>query len=50
MRHGLKKRALGLFKNSTTAALLQKVSKNFEPAGQVVKLLSDIEASIDPNK
>ncbi|XP_069135231.1 small G protein signaling modulator 1-like isoform X4 [Argopecten irradians] len=48
--HGLKKRALGLFKHSTTTALLQKVSKNFEPAAVILKLLSDVESSNDPNK
>lgn len=40
---GLKKRSLGLFKNSTTTALLQKVSKNFEPAAQIVKIINEIE-------
>ncbi|XP_021346283.1 small G protein signaling modulator 1-like [Mizuhopecten yessoensis] len=48
--HGLRKRALGLFKHSTTTALLQKVSKNFEPAAVILKLLSDVESSNDPNK
>ena len=43
LRNGLKKRALGLFKNSTTMALMQKVSKTFEPAAHIVKLVSDIE-------
>ncbi|KAJ8312133.1 hypothetical protein KUTeg_009506 [Tegillarca granosa] len=47
--HGLKKRALGLFKLSTTAALLQKVSKQCESASHVIKVLSDIE-STDSNK
>ena len=44
---GLKKRALGLFKNSTTTALLQKVSKNFEPAAQIVKIINEIENNND---
>lgn len=48
--HGLRKRALGLFKFSNTTALLQKVSKSFEPAAEVVKLVSEIEANNDPNK
>ena len=39
--HGLKKRALGLFKHSTTTALLQKVSKSFEPAALVLKQLNE---------
>ena len=43
LRNGLKKRALGLFKNSTTMALMQKVSKTCEPAAHIVKLVSDIE-------
>lgn len=47
LTHGLRKRALGLFKNSTTTALLQKVSKTYEPAGQVVKLLNETEQSSD---
>ncbi|XP_013379334.1 small G protein signaling modulator 1-like [Lingula anatina] len=41
--HGLKKRALGLFKLSTTTALLQKVAKGFEPAAHVMKTYSEIE-------
>ena len=48
--HGLRKRALGLFKNSTTTALLQKCSKSFEPAAQIVKMLNEIENNNDPNK
>ncbi|KAK7474549.1 hypothetical protein BaRGS_00034194 [Batillaria attramentaria] len=43
--HGLRKRSLGLFKHGTTTALLQKIAKNFEPAAQMVKLVSEIEAS-----
>lgn len=43
LQHGLKKRALGLFKNSTTTALLHKISKQSEPAAQVVRLLAEIE-------
>lgn len=43
--HGLKKRALGLFKHGTTTALLQKIAKNFEPAAQVAKLVAEAEAS-----
>ena len=48
LQHGLKKRALGLFKNSTTNALLQKLSKTYEPASQVVKLLQECENNNDP--
>lgn len=48
--HGLRKRALGLFKFSNTTALLQKVSKSFDPAMQVVKLVSDIELNNEPSR
>ncbi|CAL1537719.1 unnamed protein product [Lymnaea stagnalis] len=41
--HCLKKRALGLFKYGSTMALLQKVSKTFEPAAEVSRLVSDLE-------
>ncbi|XP_059169262.1 small G protein signaling modulator 1-like [Physella acuta] len=41
--HCLKKRALGLFKYGSTMALLQKVSKTFEPAAEVSRLASDLE-------
>ena len=43
LQHGLKKRALGLFKNSTTTALLHKISKQCEPAAQVVRVLTEVE-------
>ncbi len=43
--HGLKKRALGLFKNHSSVALLQKASKTFEPAAVVLKQLQDLEAA-----
>lgn len=43
LHHRLRKRALGLFKNSTTTALLQKIGKTFEPAARVVQLLKDFE-------
>lgn len=48
--HGLKKRALGLFKHGTTTALLQKLSKHYEPAGQVLKIVNEIEANNDPTR
>ncbi|KAH9503178.1 Small G protein signaling modulator 1 [Bulinus truncatus] len=41
--HCLRKRALGLFKYGSTMALLQKVSKTFEPAAEVSRLVSDLE-------
>ncbi|XP_036370734.1 small G protein signaling modulator 1-like isoform X4 [Octopus sinensis] len=46
--HGLKKRSLGLFKHGTTTALLQKLSKHYEPAWQVLKIVQEIEANNDP--
>lgn len=49
LSHGLKRRALGLFKTNSTTALLQKVAKNFEPAAIVYKAVIQIETS-DPSK
>ncbi|BFZ04787.1 hypothetical protein BsWGS_07825 [Bradybaena similaris] len=43
--HCLKKRALGLFKYGSTMALLQKVSKTFEPAAEVSRLAADLETT-----
>ena len=43
LQHGLRKRSLGLFKNSTTTALLQKVSKNCGSAADVLRMLGEIE-------
>ncbi|XP_071179401.1 small G protein signaling modulator 1-like isoform X2 [Mytilus edulis] len=48
--HGLRKRALGLFKLSTTTALLQKLSKSCEPAAHVLKASENIELAIEQNK
>ncbi|XP_041347892.1 small G protein signaling modulator 1-like isoform X3 [Gigantopelta aegis] len=48
--HGLKKRALGLFKLSTTMALLQKIAKSFEPAASVVKMVSEAETTNEHSK
>ncbi|XP_053210334.1 small G protein signaling modulator 2-like isoform X3 [Panonychus citri] len=48
LSHGLKRRALGLFKTNSTTALLQKVAKNFEPAAIVYKAVIQIETS-DPS-
>ncbi|CAF0888852.1 unnamed protein product [Adineta steineri] len=39
--HGLKRRAVGLFKTSTTMALLQKIAKTCPPAADVVKMIDD---------
>ncbi|CAM1308797.1 SGSM2 (predicted) [Pycnogonum litorale] len=49
LSHGLKRRALGLFKSSSTTALLQKVAKNFPPADQIFKMVIEIE-NTDPIK
>ena len=39
--HGLKRRAVGLFKTSTTTALLQKIAKTCPDAAEVVKIIED---------
>jgi hypothetical protein len=39
--HGLKRRAVGLFKTSTTMALLQKIGKSCPAAAEVVKIVDD---------
>jgi predicted nucleic acid-binding protein len=39
--HGLKRRAVGLFKTSTTMALLQKIAKSCPAAAEVVKIADD---------
>ncbi|OTF80288.1 hypothetical protein BLA29_008449, partial [Euroglyphus maynei] len=49
LSHGLKRRALGLFKTNSTTALLQKVAKNFDIAALILKKVQEIE-NIDPNK
>ena len=45
LSHGLKRRALGLFKTNSTTALIQKVSKNCEPAAQLYRVVQEIESS-----
>ena len=44
LSHGLRRRALGLFKSSSTTALIQKIAKTYGPAGDVCKILADMEA------
>lgn len=39
--HGLKRRAVGLFKTSTTMALLQKIAKTCPAAAEVVKMIDN---------
>ncbi|XP_061163557.1 small G protein signaling modulator 1-like isoform X5 [Saccostrea echinata] len=48
--HGLRKRALGLFKLSSTTALLQKLSKSCEPAAVVLKSLNNVENNYEANR
>ncbi len=40
---GLRRRALGLFKTSTTAALVQKISRDDEDADAVTRRVAEIE-------
>jgi hypothetical protein len=49
LSQGLRRRALGLFKTSSTAALLHKISSQCEEAAYVSKKIHDIEAT-DPSK
>ncbi|KAG8189167.1 hypothetical protein JTE90_018459 [Oedothorax gibbosus] len=49
LSHSLKRRALGLFKTNSTTALLQKLSKNYEEAAEIARMVAEIE-SVDPNK
>ncbi|XP_063219089.1 small G protein signaling modulator 2-like [Bacillus rossius redtenbacheri] len=43
LSQGLRRRALGLFKTSSTTALLHKVAKYFEPAAVISKKVEEIE-------
>ncbi|UJR28351.1 hypothetical protein I4U23_009593 [Adineta vaga] len=43
--HGLKRRAVGLFKTSTTMALLQKIAKTCPSAAEVVRMIDDNDQS-----
>jgi len=49
LSQGLRRRALGLFKTSSTTALLHKISSQCEEAAYVSKKIHDIEAT-DPSK
>ncbi|XP_030379020.1 small G protein signaling modulator 1 [Scaptodrosophila lebanonensis] len=49
LSQGLRRRALGLFKTSSTTALLHKIAKTCAEAEHISKMVQDIEAS-DPNK
>ncbi|ESO83806.1 hypothetical protein LOTGIDRAFT_132957 [Lottia gigantea] len=46
---GLKKRSLGLFKESTTVALFQKTSKYCKAASQVAKKVMELESGSNEN-
>lgn len=49
LSHGLKRRALGLFKTSSTTALLHKIAKTCQEADTISRRVLEIENS-DPNK
>lgn len=49
LSQGLRRRALGLFKTSSTTALLHKISSQCDEAAYVSKKIHDIEAA-DPSK
>lgn len=49
LSQGLRRRALGLFKTSSTTALLHKIAKLCPDAEHISKKVQDIEAN-DPNK
>lgn len=49
LSQGLRRRALGLFKTSSTTALLHKVAKNFAPAEVVSRRVQEIE-NADPTR
>jgi hypothetical protein len=49
LSQGLRRRALGLFKTSSTTALLHKVAKGFGPAAVISRKVQDIE-NCDPNR
>ena len=45
LSHGLRRRALGLFRSSSTTALMHKVAKGYPPAAIISKLILEAEAS-----
>ncbi|KAM8719375.1 hypothetical protein ACLKA7_011999 [Drosophila subpalustris] len=49
LSQGLRRRALGLFKTSSTTALLHKIAKTCPEAEHISKMVQEIE-STDPNK
>lgn len=47
LSHGLRRRALGLFKTSSTTALIQKISKNCPEADYISRRLLDFEIATE---
>lgn len=45
LSHGLRRRALGLFRSSSTTALLHKLAKSYPPAGVIAKQILEAEAA-----
>ena len=45
--HGLKQRAIGLFKTSTTMALLHKIAKTCSDAAKIIQIIDDNNRSFD---
>ncbi|CAL4063725.1 unnamed protein product, partial [Meganyctiphanes norvegica] len=43
LSHGLKRRTLGLFKTSSTTALIHKLGKTYDPASHVSRIVTDLE-------
>ncbi|XP_073833326.1 small G protein signaling modulator 1-like [Musca autumnalis] len=50
LSHGLRRRALGLFKTSSTTALIQKIAKACPEADYVSRRLLEIEVAIESSK
>lgn len=46
---GLRRRALGLFKTSSTTALLHKIAKHSSEAANISKKVQELE-NVDPNR
>lgn len=44
LSHGLRRRALGLFRSSSTTALMHKVAKGYPPALVISKLIMEADA------
>lgn len=45
LSHGLRRRALGLFRSSSTTALMHKVAKGYPPAAVISKLIVEAETN-----